>query len=230
VSLCSSCSAPVQPIVAIDVDGTIAEYHRHLHDHCTQYFDLRHLSSWNDPWDGSGNFEDYIGITQQQYQEAKLSFRQGGLKRTMRVMPHTFHLMKKIRQEGAEIWITTTRPWNRFDSVDPDTREWLRRNDIPWDHLLYDDHKYRRLHELVDPERVVAIVDDLPEMYEEAVQMFGYSVPALIVRPHNAAYRRTHQGYYCPDLYAFANHAIGRILKWHSIHQSQKNIEAIAGG
>jgi hypothetical protein len=46
-----------------------------------------------------------------------------------------------LRAEGAEVWLTTTRPHDRFDRVDPDTREWCRRNGINFDGLLYDGDK-----------------------------------------------------------------------------------------
>jgi len=174
---------PVRPVVAVDIDGTLTQYHHDLAAMASAYWGTQfkpgHL------WNGQGNFEDYLGLTHEQYQETKLAFRQGGFKRWATPQPGAIDFMHNLARLDVEIWITTTRPWNRLDSVDPDTRFWMDRHNIKYDHLLYDDHKYMRLAELVDPQRVVACVDDLPPMLQEAFWAFGTRVPIQIRRPHN---------------------------------------------
>ena len=179
--LCSSCSAVVRPIVCLDLDGTLGDYHRHFSEFCIGYFG-RPFMMW---WDGHGDWEDYLGITQREYREAKLAFRQVGGKRTMPIFDGARELASQCQVEGAEVWITTTRPWNRLDSTDPDTQEWLNRHRIRFDHLLYDDDKYGKLAEIVDPARVVAVLDDLPEQYDRAATVFGPEVPVLRLGNHN---------------------------------------------
>jgi len=179
VSLCSKCSAQVKPIVAIDLDGTLSEYHGAISKFACDYWDVRQpMVAWN----GRGNMEDHLGLTQAQYREAKLAYRQGGYKRTANWQPGAHEFMSMLAfVEDIEIWITTTRPWNRLDSVDPDTRFWLDRHHVRYDHLLYDDHKYHKLAELVDPSRVILVVEDLPEMIREALEVFK---PEAVVRMH----------------------------------------------
>jgi hypothetical protein len=75
-------------------------------------------------------------------------------------------------QAGSEVWLATTRPYMRHDSTDPDTRHWLEKNGVFFDHLLYDEDKYHRLAELVDPDRVVMVLEDLPEMFDAAEEFF----------------------------------------------------------
>jgi hypothetical protein len=183
---CTECSAQVRPIVAVDVDGTISEYHEELAGHVSRYFNIPLPAM---PWDGLGNFEDYLGITQHQYREAKLAYRQGGFKRWSPVMKDVhileWHLRTLHGRGLLEVWITTTRPWNRLDSVDPDTRFWLDNNFPVYDYLLYDDHKYPKLAELVEPSRVVGVLDDLPEMIAEATESFAGAVVRMVNRPHN---------------------------------------------
>lgn len=178
---CTECSRAVKPVVAVDIDGTLGDYHSHLLSFTEGYFG-RHLP-WH--WDGSGNWEDFLGLTNAEYREAKLAFRQGGQKRTMPLFPGARELTTALSEAGAEVWITTTRPWMRHDATDPDTREWLRRNGIKYDHLLYDDEKYRQLANIVDRNRVVAVIDDLPEQIREANKMFpGRAI--MVRREHNA--------------------------------------------
>ena len=178
--LCSKCSEEVKPIVALDIDGVLGLYHEHLLTFMDAYFGREMPRGW----DGAGDWEMFLGLSRHDYRDAKLAFRQGGMKRTMPVSAGAFNIAFKAKAHGAELWITTTRPYNRLDSVDPDTREWLHRNHIDYDHLLYDEHKYDRLALIVDPARVVFVLDDLPEMVAEANRNFkgrGH----LLERPHN---------------------------------------------
>lgn len=184
---CTDCGVEVKPVVSVDIDGTMGKYHEHILDFFDHYF------GWEMPrgWDGTGNWEDHLGLSQRQYQDAKLAFRQGGLKRWMPVFDGAAALMELARRSGAEIWITTTRPYLRLDSVDPDTRAWLFRNGIMYDHLLYHDQKYKELRKNVDQRRVAFVLEDLPSQYNEAQGYFG-GAAYLIEREHNQAFRKGH--------------------------------------
>ncbi len=182
---CSSCREVIRPIVAIDIDGTMGRYHEGLQEHLQQYVG-RTLPSG---WDGTGDWEDFLGLSRKEYEDGKLSYRQGGNKRWMEPFGNPGLVTEQLETLGIEIWVTTTRPYLRLDSVDPDTREWLRRNQVSYHHFMYDDDKYGRLYDLVGSDRVVAILEDLPEQYEEAAAYFGILTPILIQRPHNLAFR-----------------------------------------
>lgn len=187
--LCSSCSKTVRPIVALDIDGTLGDYHSHFVEFLIEYTGMEPGEAVP-PYQGVGSFRQWAefawGIDTRTFRDAKLAYRQGARKRTMPVYPYAARLCDRVRQLGADLWVTTTRPYLRLDNVDPDTREWLRRQGIDFDGLLYDDRKYQRLGELVDHDRVVAIVDDLPELIEEAAEVFGSSVPIQALTNWNA--------------------------------------------
>lgn len=214
MNLCSNCSVPVKPIVAVDIDGTIAEYHNHLRLHVERYFGIQCPRGY---WNGEGNYEDWLGISHDQYREAKLAFRQGGLKRWAPVMPDVevlLEILSEWRQEGkVEVWITTTRPWNRLDSTDPDTRFWLDQHFRVYDHLLYDENKYEELGRIVQPMRVLAVVDDLPEKIAEAQQVFGSQVPMMVRRPHNVTWTGRERRL---PLYDIATEIERRLQLWHN--------------
>lgn len=178
---CTDCNRVIKPVVAIDIDGTLGDYHRHFVRFAESYFGM-HLP---DTWNGMGEWEQHLGLTKHEYREVKLAYRQGGQKRSMPVFQNALAGMDAIRETNAELWLTTTRPWNRLDSVDPDTREWLRRNSIPYDHLLYDDDKYARLAEIVGAERVIAVVDDLYDECLNAQRAFGNHVPIQVSNNFN---------------------------------------------
>jgi hypothetical protein len=182
---CTDCGEPIKPIVAIDIDGTLGQYHEQFHDFMENYFGRKLPGGWM----GASDWEVHLGLSREQYREAKLAYRQGGFKRWMPLHHQADLIPKTAHERGAEVWITTTRPYLRLDSVDPDTREWLRRNRIYYDRLLYDERKYEKLLAIVGEGRVVAVVEDLPDQYGWAEACFGQGVPIMPVRTHNAAYR-----------------------------------------
>jgi hypothetical protein len=183
---CSSCSAVVRPLVAIDIDGTLGDYHGHFQEFAEDYLGRDFAG---DEYNGDVSHREYwesLAVPARTFRDMKLAYRQGAQKRLMPQFHGARELVEEIHKTGAEVWITTTRPYLRLDGVDPDTREWLLRNGIEYDGLLYDEDKYRVLAEQVEPSRVVAVLDDLPEQIEAAAWAFGADVPIWMRRASNA--------------------------------------------
>lgn len=186
--ICTNCSKPVVPVASLDIDGTLGNYHDTFRVFCANYFAKDGLRTLP-PWPGVGEFEDYLGLTKAQYREAKLAWRQGGNKRWLPSYPGASELAIDIRRAGIELWVATTRPWQRLDNIDPDTKEWLRRNCIVIDGLLYGEDKYKQLVEHVEPGRILGVVEDLPEQLEVArgVGLATY----MVDRSHNRDWLRS---------------------------------------
>lgn len=179
--LCSNCSHKVKPVVAVDIDGTIGNYHLHFICFAEEYLGRGPRDIHNvifNHYDGKGLFRDWFTevyeVSVEIFRDIKLAYRQGGMKRTMPMFSWADRMIELFRAEGAEVWITTTRPYLRLDNVDPDTREWLSRNGIEFDGLIYDKYKYKILSERIDPNRVVAVLEDLLDKVNEAGRIFGY--------------------------------------------------------
>lgn len=156
------------PVVALDIDGTLGDYHGHF---------IRFAEQWlgkelPDPYAITNGVPlyRYLHISKATYRECKLAFRQGGLKRSMPVYDGAAEIASLIRRMGCQVWICTTRPYLRLDNIDPDTRHWLRRNRIQYDGLLFGDHKYRDLRKAAG-DRVLFVVDDLPPMLNQAMDL-----------------------------------------------------------
>lgn len=174
-------SSQTAPVIAIDIDGSTGEYHEHFRWFAELYLGKKLQMDWNPEFKGS--FSRALHISKRTYREVKLAYRQGGMKRCMPVRPGAAEMTRELRKQGAQIWICTTRPFLRLDNIDPDTREWLRRNKFQWDHLIYGEAKYRDLVANVGKSRVIGVYDDLPEQVESA-QALG--LPALLADgPHN---------------------------------------------
>jgi hypothetical protein len=162
--LCTQCSKPVRPVVAVDIDGTLGNYHEHFETFAQRWLGV-HDEAWvvDLGYDGSQPYRDWFtmkyGVDVTTFRAIKLAYRQGGMKRTMPVYAHAQGTVVALRQR-AEVWLTTTRPHDRYDRIDPDTVEWLRRHRIPFDALLFDEDKIGELYRNVDAQRVVAVLDD----------------------------------------------------------------------
>jgi FMN phosphatase YigB (HAD superfamily) len=186
---CSGCSAQILPVVALDIDGTLGDYHSHIYDFACAYLG-EHPSLGSPygadgpPWfDGSINFGSWIQqvfeIDRRIYRDIKLAYRQGAQKRSMPVFPGARDIARAAHAIGAEVWIATSRPYLRLDNIDPDTRHWLSRHEVGYDHAIYSEEKYNELAKLVTPERVCFVLDDLGDMYDQAAANFGDAVPTL---------------------------------------------------
>jgi hypothetical protein len=169
----------LRPVVGLDIDGTIGEYHEHFAAYAEAYLQrpvIRH-------WDGSMPYWKCFGVSKSTYRVMKLGYRQGHQKRSMPVRAGAAELARAARAAGAEVWVCTTRPWLRLDNIDPDTRFWLRNNRIQYDGVLFGPQKYKDLAKLVGIGRVVGVLDDEPE---QCAMADGAGLPAyLINRPYN---------------------------------------------
>lgn len=180
--LCSQCSEVVKPVVAIDIDGTMGDYHEHLLHFAVNYFGKSGGDWWG--YSGHGKFSEWFmqafDVDYRSWWDCKLAYRQGGMKRSMPPFPSMTRFARDAAVMGCEVWVTTTRPFLRMDNIDPDTREWLRRNNVPYTGLIYDEDKYEALAERIDKSRVIAVYEDLIEMYTSASRVFGIEVPFLV--------------------------------------------------
>jgi hypothetical protein len=183
--LCSRCAEVIKPCVAIDIDGTLGDYHGHFIKFMEEYLDWReevpfHLRSGM--YDGSVQMSEWAmrryQISYRDWQDIKLAYRQGAQKRSMPVYDYVADLLVELERFGAEVWLTTTRPYMRLDNIDPDTRFWLERHELPYHYLLYDERKYRELYDRVG-KRVVGVLDDELEQLDWAAKLWGEDVPLL---------------------------------------------------
>lgn len=170
-----------KPVVALDIDGTMFDYHGHF----LQFAEAWYGRPMPDPSEINPglSLHKFMKTSKATYRQCKLAYRQGGLERSMPVYPGASELTRMIRKAGGEVWICTTRPYLKMDTQAPNTMHLLRRNGIQYDHMLSGPHKYRDLVKQVGAERIVGVLDDLPEMYEQALSL-GLE-PILRDQPYN---------------------------------------------
>ena len=156
---------PKAPVIACDLDGTLGAYHEHfvrfLREIYFPYSFNNNKSVPDRPWwknEYNGEFSDALGLDKRTYRDAKLAFRQGGMKRCMPQLgkTDTKDIIQSIRDGGVQVWIATTRPWMRLDNVDPDTQFWLDHNVGRVDGVIYGEDKYADLVDIVGHDRILA--------------------------------------------------------------------------
>lgn len=186
--LCSQCSRIVKPIMAVDIDGTLGDYHGHFLEFSAAYFDMEKPEGYI----GDAPFRVWwtamTGKTDKDWHDVKLAYRQGGMKRTMPAYDYAWNLCYEIQKNGCELWVTTTRPYLSLDNIIPDTVWWCNIHEIEYSGMLFDEDKYEQLAQRVNPDRVCAVIDDLPEMCEAADLVFEREVAILIANPYNTAH------------------------------------------
>jgi hypothetical protein len=177
---------PLAPVVGLDVDGTLGDYYEHFRWFAELYLQRPVYIDWD--FAPTMEFSDALGLDKETYRQIKLAYRQGGMKRSLPLFGGMGDAVKTIRTWGIQVWITTTRPWQRLDNIDPDTQFWLNRSFGRIDGVIYGEEKYMDLRDIVGPERILGVVDDLPENVVSA-QSLGLNA-ALAAGPHNEVFRK----------------------------------------
>lgn len=193
-----------KPVFGIDIDGTLADYHPFFRWFATMYTGVELNIK---PYQGDVSFAKHLGLGKSRYREVKLAFRQSGLKRAMPVQDGARDLTRGLRRAGAEVVLCTTRPYLHLSNIEPDTREWAKRNGIQYDDVIHGEHKYRTLKKRYGT-RVVAVLDDLPEMVVQAADLEMISV--LREQPHNTPTNWLS----VPDLYEAHVLLYGLLQEW----------------
>lgn len=205
-----------KPVVALDIDGTLGDYHGHF---------LRFAEAWyGRPMPAADDINPglplhrFMRTSKATYRQCKLAYRQGGLERSMPAYPGASELTKALRKAGAEVWLCTTRPYLKLDTQSPNTQHWLRRNKIQYDHLLAGPRKYHDLVKQVGASRVVATLDDLPEMYDQADKL--HLKPWLRDQPYN----RHVSACRVPDLAWAQERFVSHVIRWFRLYEQERFI------
>jgi len=169
------------PIVALDYDGTLGVYHYHFTNFASEWVG-RALPGG---YDGGKPFYQHLGLSKETYRKCKLAYRRGGLKRSMPAYGGAAELTRIVRLRKARVIICTTRPFLSLEDIEGDTVHNARRHGIQFDYMISGEKKYHELKKLVDPERIVMVLEDQDDMLAQATRL---SLPAVrILRAHNDA-------------------------------------------
>lgn len=191
---------PLAPVLGLDIDGTIADYHTHFVEFLNRvYFthEKKTFGAWNQS--PTGEFSEMLNLPKDEYRAAKLAYRLGGFKRCLPLFGNDFDKngpdavrieIQYLRSQGIQVWVCTQRPWQALTTVDVDTQYWIQHVVGEIDGLIYGEDKYADLVDIVGRQRVLGVADDLPECIHRA-QDLGLRT-AMRRGPHNNNWIREH--------------------------------------
>lgn len=211
------------PIVALDIDGSLADYYKHFHWFAELYTQRTLPLEWHRQY--RGEFSEALSLNKDLYRQIKLAYRQGGMKRSIPVLPAAGELVRYLRKRGVAVWICTTRPWNRLDNIDPDTSFWIERNLGRVDGVIYGEEKYTDLLEIVGDRTVLGVLDDLPENTRKAGSLSLQTI--LMAGDHNEWYRESNPSHQAdPSQPHFADNLVQArniIIDWVNNWRKEQN-------
>lgn len=217
---------PLAPVVALDIDGTLADYYTHFEWFVNLY--LQPSTPVTAQWDftDSDEFSEALNLPKNVYRDIKLAYRQGGMKRSIPAFEGAGQLVHSLRASGVQVWICTTRPWQRLDNIDPDTQFWLNRTVGKVDGVIYGEDKYLDLIDIVGKDRILAVVDDIPANIVSAESLGLTAV--LASGPHNSKFRRVRSETTCftPGFKGYAAVERGALyeLEQYNLNNQKKKV------
>jgi hypothetical protein len=83
---CTDCNREVEPVVAIDLDGTLADYHQHFYDFSARFLGISTSPNLPCTYEGDIPFKRWwmseFAQSSDMWHDVKLAYRQGGMKRS----------------------------------------------------------------------------------------------------------------------------------------------------
>lgn len=177
-----------EELVVCDIDGVLNDWPVPFIEHANKfyYFDNEIVETTGNP--------DFIKINIKTWEEfcslpiniqdmIKHSYRMSGLKRTQNVNQIVKDFLKYVKENtNYKILLLTSRPYEKYLRIFYDTQYWLEKNEIPYDGLIFDTKKHRKL--LKNLSHIKLFIDDDKSYIKNAVSVninaMLYKNPLLI--------------------------------------------------
>jgi len=135
-------------IAILDIDGVLADYPGDFID----YFNYTLKSSHSTL--------DEVKKDRETYERIKSSYRAYGRKKDMGVKQGAIEFTHKLSDLGYTIILLTARPYEKYLRIYQDTLQWLRKNDIKHDAIIWDREKAKYIIKNLKNNNVVFCVED----------------------------------------------------------------------
>lgn len=168
--------SPTDPVVAVDIDGVLNDYPASF---------LKWVAenpSSEDAHAAVASCERTLAgyrtaLGPKAYAEAKDAYRESGAKREQGVRPGAKDLLDGLRAKGCTVVLLSKRPYWRIYRIYADTLQWLERNGLFADAVLFHREKHRAIMESFP--NLVAMIEDDPKV---AAEVRAAGVPVVLVR------------------------------------------------
>ena len=143
-------------IVGVDIDGVLAAYPEHFLDFVNRKmntnYKVEELSSYN--------IYEALDLPNEVTKELKDEFRQSGEKRYIPVLDEAKWFLKTLKKNNYQIVLLSARPYKKYRRIFADTKEWLEKNGLVYDAILWDEDKCSRLIKEFGENSVEFFVED----------------------------------------------------------------------
>jgi FMN phosphatase YigB (HAD superfamily) len=142
------------PCCIIDIDGVLASYPKFFYEWSIKNFYPTH------------SIQEFVQLYKSMdllmREELKKKYRQSGAKADMPLIPGAKELLDCIRRRSSlKIILMTNRPYADYYRLYPDTLSWLKKNDLPYDGIIWSRDK--GVDALKNFRNICWAVDDSPE-------------------------------------------------------------------
>ena len=126
-----------QVIAGIDIDGVLADYP-------ASFFQFVESIGREVPKDIVHTAD--LTLDPKEYAYLKHLYREGGYKRSIPVVKGAKRFLDIIKKRGYAIVLLTSRPYKQYKRMFADTMEWLDKNKLYYDAIIFDEEKNIRLY------------------------------------------------------------------------------------
>lgn len=166
-------------VVGVDIDGVLADYPRSFVDFINKELGTDYTMDTVDSYD----IYECLGISTELGVKLKDRYRQTGQKRFIPVCEGAKEMLTWLREQGYKIMLLTARPYQEYKRIFADTLEWLDKNELPYDSIIFDEKKEERLIKEFGKDRIEFFIDDVAS---NANNISRLGVPCyLVTRPYN---------------------------------------------
>ncbi len=130
-------------VVAVDIDGVLCNYPEDF----IKFAEEKSGNNLKKIKLKDYNLYDLLSneIGEDKLKEIKHEFRLSGQKRFMSVIEGAKNGLSYLRSKGYTIVLLTARPYKQYPRMFADTMEWLKKNELPFDAILWDENKEEKI-------------------------------------------------------------------------------------
>lgn len=151
------------PIVGVDIDGVLADYYYDYPRFVEEFLgDSQMIDISGSEFPHSDVNKFFTGYDKEQLMKCKDAYRQSERKANMPVCEYAKEFLGELKARGYRIVLLTARPIDKYQMILANTIEWLEKNELPYDCVLWGEKKEERLiEEFGDTGMIKFFVDDI---------------------------------------------------------------------
>ena len=131
-----------EKIIGVDIDGVLADYPKGFLNFIEKETGIK-LNIVLKKYFLFDEVGKIIGT--EKVKELKHKFRSSGEKRNLEVINNAKEGLNYLKQQGYTIVLLSARPVKQYNRIFPDTIEWLQKNNLVYDAILWDEKKEERI-------------------------------------------------------------------------------------